>query len=174
MKKDFVAPYHLIKVGDIWTAEYSDLETLAAVLRGARIVVSDQHIYYNYLGKAIAREWIVRDDFGQIVTHEDIFGCSSQYGWWYVRRRYSHNVVPPGYPVPGTGKRGSWRCYRNQKFLGVNRARAAFAVDERDMDVHPKGKVELIPTCWDDLPRDNHDRNWKRFRKTQWRSTTNT
>ena len=61
--------------------------------------------------------------------------------------------------------------FRHLHFVNVNRARAAADADERVADVKVKGRIKLLPTNWDDIPVGSiRDRNWKRDRKTQYRT----
>lgn len=75
----------------------------------------------------------------------------------------------PGFrygPVPFTGKvHGYGRYYRHPK---TRQERIANLYD--DKFVRGKRKDKHLPTSWWDISRkDTYDRNWKRFRKTQYK-----
>lgn len=76
-------------------------------------------------------------------------------------------------PVPGIRKgywfRGYYRHVRTQQEIRENET---FAVNDNDLEdygIRVKGRKRSLPTLWDDIPVDREDRNWKKFRRTQWK-----
>lgn len=64
-------------------------------------------------------------------------------------------------PVPRTGRRSNYGYWRHPKT----------AQELRNIDCFTRAKRKNIPTSWDDLERgDWRDKNWKRYRKHQWKS----
>lgn len=45
-------------------------------------------------------------------------------------------------------------------------------IDDYPIKIRPSRSMSHLPTCWDDIYRnDVRDRSWKKYRKTQYRTT---
>lgn len=53
--------------------------------------------------------------------------------------------------------------YRHPKTLQEMKA-------NQDWHVRWRRRSHMLPTAWDDVPRNRDDRSWKRYRKTQYRA----
>lgn len=77
-------------------------------------------------------------------------------------------------PVPNICKRrcykGYYRYVRTQQEIRENEL---FAVNDNDLkedySIHIKGRKRNLPNFWDEIPVNRKNRNWKKFRKTQWK-----
>ncbi len=97
-------------------------------------------------------------------SHEDLKAGQLLFAWFdNMPFRFRRGPVP--WVASGKGWCRSYRVYRNnhgnlKKFV------ASLGEDERIK----KSVYEDFPTTWDDDRRAcNYDRNWKRFRKTQYK-----
>lgn len=188
-RKAFVAPFILIRNdGKTWV--YYDLSELAAAARDAKIYIRAEFWYFyecrtikGPTGKwdreyvRVENDFIVRDDRGTRVSPEDIRAATPPVRgmphWLDRHTDQKHRASELGLPIPGTGKRRRRYgvFYRHMKFIGTHRAACALEADEDCKEFRVKGgKVKLPPTNWDDIPRASlYNRNWKKFRKTQWK-----
>jgi len=73
-------------------------------------------------------------------------------------------------PVPYTRKwRGSARFFRQIRYVNALRQATQFVEDEEPR-IRAKRNQRLLPNAWDDISDGSRgQRNWKRFRKTQWK-----
>lgn len=115
---------------------------------------------FDALGLAredLQRSWYIRWNFGPRL-HGAV-----DYGW-------DGDFRPRGRPIPGTGKRRwgfSLRYMRTQSERRQNQP----IFEEGEPTIRGSRRIRSIPTAWEDYPRrDWDDRNWKGFRKTQWKA----
>lgn len=111
-------------------------------------------------------EYILRDDQGNKLTSFDFEPALSR-----RRRGYRHPLDNyPGYgPVPRTGRFRGGHLFRRPRT--ANEIRQS-QVMEPGLEPAPRASRDLryLIDPWDDYPRSGRrDRNWKRFRKAQWK-----
>lgn len=117
------------------------------------------HPVYTYA------DFIMRDDAGSPLVIGDLAPVRR-------RRPYYRQAMMTwngGGPVPYTGRRRGGHYFRHVKT--TNERRAAQLVD--DTDVAPRGRrnANNLANSWDDYyVTSREDRNWKRFRKTQFKA----
>jgi hypothetical protein len=185
-KSTFTMPLILIRSNGE-TILFNDFESLAVIIYSSKIEVSKTHadrqlISYYIDGERHIRiqdvynEWIVRDDRGNIVTIEDI----SEYAPWKSRhqkyleekKKKLQHCQDLGLPITNTRK--WWRggsCYRVPHHIAAWRDKYAFDADYRGEKIKSLSKEELPPTQYDDCIRGSlYNRNWKKYRKQQWKS----
>ena len=121
----------------------------------------------------VERDYIMRDDFGTPLTIADfaVFQERNRYRGWRYRWLSTWNGEGP---VPGVSKcRGGHHYYR--RIHHMNARRQCFPVREEG-EVPPRAarNQHHLPNNWDDYRVANReDRNWKRYRRTQWRDKRN-
>ncbi len=108
--------------------------------------------------------FVMRDSRGKTLTAAD-FRLDKPYRSPFWR----HLETYPGWgPVPRTGRRSSSRYYRRPGTQAERRM--AQVVDPSEPAPRPSRNANALPNAWDDYGRASaDDRNWKRFRKTQWK-----
>lgn len=115
--------------------------------------------------------FIMRDDFGAVVTAASFDALIERKRWrsWWERRYGAWNGEGP---VPGTRcHRGGGHCYRRPKTMNERRQAALILEEEGEVAPRPTRDANNLPNSWDDYwvsARD--DRNWKRYRKHQWKN----
>lgn len=113
-------------------------------------------------------EWILEQSNGLRLTVQDFTTL-----WCEVlaRRRMARWKNYPGYgPVPGTGRRRYGKYFRSLRHMNERRAAALVVTEDGEVAPRPNRGVSLLPNPWDDYTiAARRDRNWKRFRKTQWK-----
>ncbi len=113
--------------------------------------------------------FIMRDDAGQVVTASNFSPLIEERRWrgrWF---RLLENWNGEG-PVPGVSRPRNGHYYRRPKT--TNERRQAALVLEEEGEVAPRASRtgHNLPNAWDDYRiRARKDRNWKRFRNTQWK-----
>lgn len=113
---------------------------------------------------------VCRSEHGDPVAPErlcELLRGSHRPWYWRVEQR------PAGFrcePVPGVHKRGGYRYFRRPKTNRDLKHQNAHLDDLADLDLQAfkVARDRDVPTSWDDIPR-HVERNWKRFRKTQYR-----
>jgi hypothetical protein len=76
-----------------------------------------------------------------------------------------------GYSVPHTGRLRGGRIWRHPRTLSAKRAACAVLNDEMEPPIRPSRRANRLPSVWDDRRIAACGiKNWKRFRKTQYRS----
>ncbi len=121
-------------------------------------------LYDNY-------RYILRNDQGEPVTAADFAVFRRQRPWrgsWALRYAQWNGEGP----VPGTRcRRGGRHYYRHPRTMHERRQAALVLEEEGEVAPRPHRSANSLPCAWDDFrvaARD--DRNWKRFRRTQWRA----
>lgn len=72
-------------------------------------------------------------------------------------------------PVPSTGRLGGGRYFRRPKTIAAKRQSVVLS-EYGEPPIRAKRSTSLLPSAWDDYPISAmSDRNWKRFRKHQWK-----
>ncbi len=121
-------------------------------------------------------EWIVRDDHGATVLHEDLPRTDApRMGWLRRQLRDAQDAAARGLPIPGTGRRrrhsAGYRSFRTD--LAMRAAEAALAGDLADLGFEGmrvgRTRAPELPQVWDDVPWRSRRRCWKDYRATQWR-----
>lgn len=120
----------------------------------------------------INRNYILVDDLGLVVPLWKIEEVYNQYLYIEWRRRQKPFVLRNG-PVEGIGHshwhKGSY--YRRVKTFQEHRS--DFTTEDEDfygVKVRCKRNSKNLPNAWDDIPRHCCDRkNWKYYRKHQWK-----
>jgi hypothetical protein len=112
----------------------------------------------------------VRDDLDLYIDRTVVKQVYDNLPNRYIIRRKSKPYVYRQGPVSGTGRRSGGHYYRYPRTLAERRYKAYMeATDEFD-DYRIKHITRFLPSSYDDLPISVHDhKNWKRYRKTQWK-----
>ena len=114
-------------------------------------------------------DYILRDERGQPLTAADFAGLVPARSTWWSRRWDSYRWNGEG-PVPGTRKCSGHYCwFRHPRTANERRLNALVLAEDGEIGPRAARRPARIPTAWDDLGR-HVERNWKRQRKTQWRS----
>lgn len=88
--------------------------------------------------------------------------------WPYLRKRLPH-VFRQG-PVPGIHKVRAF-CYVLRYPKTQQGRRLSQVLDDNEPNIRAKRNLKNLPTAWDDAVRTDHgDRNWKRYRRTQYKT----
>lgn len=111
--------------------------------------------------------YVMRDDFGEAITGADFVelesaGCTD---WIPSHLRYWNGEGP----VPRTGLRRGRSCYRRVRHMNARRGAETFHAEG---EVSPRAARDTgrLPNPWDDYKESSYgQRNWKRFRKHQWK-----
>lgn len=120
----------------------------------------DWRPWYSY------HEFVMRDDFGQPLTWSNFSELQPRCTYW--RYRYLDNWNGEG-PVPGIHGRRHYRYFRRPGTTPERRISFAIAEDGEPAPRAARNATNL-PNSYDDIGRSNVEcRNWKRFRKQQWR-----
>jgi hypothetical protein len=180
--KTFVPPYALIRDdGETWL--YYDLYELAQACSAAKVMICLDHGFYTerefvrangewtVVYKKYKNEFCVRDDRGQVISRDEVYASVPKRDYCSERLAVIRHAMENHLPIPRTGKRGWGWSKRHHKFFQAYRDYATFSIDEEVKEHKIKvNKSKLPPTNWDDPVRGClYNRNWKRFRKTQWK-----
>lgn len=113
---------------------------------------------------------ILQTDYGASLTAADFlpFVPKPVKRWW---ARLDYNGVGP---VPGVRKyRGGRRHFRLVRTMNECRAAALVLPEEGEVPPRPRRNEKNIPDSWDEIHcSSRRNRNWKRYRKTQWKCNT--
>ena len=128
-------------------------------------------------GESVTRwEWIVRDDIGRVVLHEDLPRFDKpRRGWWNKRILAAQAAEKRGLPIPGTGARRRYSSgYRGFAVnIGMRAAEAGLKADLEDWGVGHlnvgRCRSDDLPQVWDDVAYRSDRRCWKEHRRNQWR-----
>jgi hypothetical protein len=111
--------------------------------------------------------YVMRDDFGGILTAEDFATPSPWHPDWSIYRRYPFWNGEG--PVPGLFRWHSGHYFRHPKTLNERRLAIAMA-DLGEVPPRARRNHRNLVTANDDLRISARKiRNWKRYRRTQWR-----
>lgn len=122
----------------------------------------------------------IRDDCGRIVPRDFILYCLDAFGWINRRHRWNYNPdhAPHGRdyrkgPVPGIHRRRRYRALRRMRYMPAKRESVFHKTNpdclEYGLQIRGKKSLPNIPDSWDDYIRSSvYDRNWKKFRRTQY------
>lgn len=114
-------------------------------------------------------KYIIRDDEGNSVTHGEFAALIAKRRKIYWPRVMWEQWNGEG-TVPGVGRRRGGHYFRRLKT--TNERRWSIPVVE-DGEPAPRARRshKNLPNAWDDYQISSRaDRNWKRFRKTQWKA----
>lgn len=126
----------------------------------------------------VSYDYIVRDEFGEIITTNDLDDARERKFSKYQSRRYNISDYANKHfrngPIPYT------RCFRggrsksNIKTIQERREVVGLLHDEDireyTIKIRPNRNANNIPTSWDDCGRsDWNTKNWKKHRKHQYR-----
>ena len=113
--------------------------------------------------------WIMRTEHGEVITLEDFESFRPTRlasSFWYRRFRFYSGTGP----VPGCGRRRGGRWFRRPKTMQSRRQAGLVLNEEDERPVRARRNAANLPTSWDDWRISSlEDRNWKRFRKTQYK-----
>jgi hypothetical protein len=189
-KPEQTPPFLLIR-NDGFCIEFDDLQSLAATCREARISISRAHVQWagldydphDHLRAAVPwrtdNEWIVRDAMGMVLLQEDLKALAPPYRGYLTRRQDEIRLAQErNISIPHTGR--SQRCYprshRDFRFLSVWRELLEQDRSMRSMGQaeRPRGRLAEPFDPWLNRYETSHrassyNRNWKQFRRTQWR-----
>lgn len=118
----------------------------------------------------VGHEYVLRDDWGNALTHADFYDLH----WERVRKNKRRRSVYATWngegPVPGTGFRPAGRHqYRHLQHMNARRAAETFKEDG-EVPVRAKRGPHSLTNPWDDYYVEaRRNNNWKRYRRTQWR-----
>lgn len=124
----------------------------------------------------VRHEWIIRDDHGRIVLHEDLPSTDAPRGGWRRRRLVeAQEAAERGLPIPRTGRRhrysSGYRAFRTN--IAMRAAEAALDQDLADWDIATakvgRRRAHDLPQVRDDVEWRSGRRCWKDYRGTQWR-----
>ena len=114
-------------------------------------------------------EFIMRDDVGAVVsasTFDSLIERRRRRSWWDRYGAWNGEG-----PVPGTRcYRGGRHYYRYPQMQNERKLAALILTEEGEVGPRPARAVNNLPHSWNDFEvaaREN--RNWKQFRKTQWK-----
>lgn len=104
-------------------------------------------------------DYVLRDSFGDVVDPADV-------------RRAHYNLDPyiPRYRRFSGRKRRHYRFHRRFRTFQERKWAQAWDDEEDAPKVRARRNAKNLPNPWDDYPR--HDwriRNWKRYRRYQWK-----
>lgn len=89
--------------------------------------------------------------------------------WPMVDSPFNGDVRPRGTPIAGTGKR-TWGNYYRYPRTQRDRRLSQPVFEDDEPRIRGARRPCRIPSAWEDIPRRNwKDRNWKNYRRTQWR-----
>ncbi|MFZ6876546.1 hypothetical protein ACO0LF_31300 [Undibacterium sp. Di27W] len=109
--------------------------------------------------------YIMRSDLGEIVTATSFSALRIKPG---IHQRV-HLFRHWNGEVPGTGKRSRTRCFRHIRYANAKRASQYFP-DEGEIAPRAVRYLNRLADAWDEhIASSRRYRNWKQFRKTQWR-----
>lgn len=155
------------KLGYRWIAEnvgknFREFDRLRTDYSPEGAVPVSERVYFE-------REYIMRGDFGQILTAKDFEHLRPSFrGFLRYRNYYLWNGEGP---VPGTGCGRKWgRCFRRLSHMAQRRQAALVLKEEGEVAPRAARNARNLPNPWDDYnvaAREN--RNWKQFRKHQWK-----
>jgi len=113
----------------------------------------------------VTADYVLRNDAGLVVTYGQCWAA------WCARQK-QRTWFQPGYnggPVAGTGRKRRGRAARRE-VSHANALRAAVTFeDEGEVPVRHSRSKALEQDPWGDYCFRHLERNWKRFRKTQWK-----
>lgn len=115
--------------------------------------------------------FIMRDEFGKTLTLADFMDLIHM-GKEPVRSLYFYRF---GYycgegPVPGTGKSRSHRGSYFKVFSSVPEMRQNQVIEADEPVARAQRNLHNLSSAWDDdIRKDRRNKNWKRFRKTQYK-----
>lgn len=111
-------------------------------------------------------EYVMRDDFGEPLVASDFAKFRASRRWFCAFDAWNGSG-----PVPGVHKCNAGAHYcRRIRYVGQRR-QAIPDVTEGELGPRGKRSIRNLPDAWDDYyPRNRLDRNWKQFRKNQWRN----
>jgi len=118
----------------------------------------------------VACKYVMRTDFGQVLTSEDFRGMNPpRASAWRSRYTYCGEG-----PVPGVRKfRGGGHYFRRMRHMSERRQAALVVVEEGEVAPRPSRNTHGLPNPWDDYRvTSRDDRNWKRYRKTRWKPSS--
>ncbi|GBG14242.1 alkaline phosphatase [Novimethylophilus kurashikiensis] len=122
-----------------------------------------QPVYRTY-------EYVMRDDAGKPVTAADfqhLIIRRSKNSIWRFRARQLERWNGQG-SVPNIGRHRGGHSYRAVQT--TNERRHAFVLEDGDPGPRGSRNFKNLPNRYDDYCiAAREDRNWKRFRKTQWK-----
>lgn len=156
------APYAIYLDGRLIERAKSLFDLHAALLKYEKSVVDDE-LYVidaaNVRREDLCRSFFIRWNFACFGT---LSRSAADFGW-------DGDCRPRGRPIPGTGVRRRGRSYRRPSTQSERRHNQPI-FDDGEPEIRDARKIHVIVNAWDDIPR-NHwgAKNWKRFRKTQWR-----
>ena len=170
--------------GHVWTAD----SLVAAVLKAGYHYNIDK-IGYGYL-RYYSKEWnytfgggddfVIYDELGLKVkpwkVKETYYNLPHEvrepnYYYWRWRKTHAKPEHYRKYPVPHTGVSHWRRGDRRIRTLQQMRAEEALDLDEDAIEYNVKPRQKFIPNDRDDhivyVPR---TKNWKKFRRNQWKA----
>lgn len=112
-------------------------------------------------------EYIMRSDMGDPLTAESFAFLRAKRSIHHANRQFRHWNGDG--PVPGTGKPTGSHYFRNIRHVNAKRG-AQHLATEGEISPRAKRTMNTLPDAWDDLPvAARRCRNWKRYRKNQYR-----
>ena len=129
-----------------------------------------------YVDRTARAEWIVRDDAGRVVAHDELPIVEKPRGGLLRRRAdEARQAAGRGLPIPRTGRRGRWRHGWRWFSHGIagRAADAALGHDLTDWGLEDmrvgRTRAHLLPDVGDDVAWRSDRRSWKHYRHRQWR-----
>ena len=127
----------------------------------------DTPFYYYYA-------YILQNNFGDVVTVDELMNARSGRRNYYDRwrpRRFEFEFRNG--PVPYIGRRRRGSGYRHMETTQEICEAEALRFDEDAQYYSIKSRAKRnrsnLPNSWDDCWRPSRQKNWKNYRKTQWK-----
>lgn len=115
-------------------------------------------------------KYIIRDGEGSCITHGDfaeLVAAKRRKVYWLRMKWEKWNGEGP---VPGIGRPRGGHHFRRLKTINERRWSIPM-VEEGEPAPRARRNHTNLPTTWDDFQiSSREDRNWKRYRKTQWKA----
>lgn len=182
--KKYVPKIRLIsRAGSIW--EYNSMSEINYIINLRRLweeignSFKDSILSFRWIKGKITEiptwpNFIIRTELGDIVTVDDLKKYSPTKRYYY-KYRYFPFKFRKG-PVPNIHCcRGGFHYYRHIKTTQEHRANRAILTDEEfklyRVKVRAKRAKNFLPNTWDDiLYSDITIKNWKKYRRTQYKN----
>lgn len=122
-----------------------------------------------YTIQKIHGDFVLRNEHNEVLTIIDFQKeIINSYSPTRIRKKYSFWNGQG--PVPGTGKVSHGHYFRRPETLKDIKASTSVIKEDGEPRFRGKRSKSSIITSWDDYGRSDYgDRNWKKFRKTQYK-----
>lgn len=151
----FIYPKHVKTNTDFFNKHYPN----------SRQLHHADHILLNEFGEVLAI-----DDFEDVIISER---KKNDEKGFYTKYRRIEGWNGTG-PVPGTGGWGNGHYFRHPVTLQALKAACGVCKEDGEPSMRGNRTKSHVPSSWDDIHRsDRGIRNWKKYRKQQWKQKMN-